>query len=366
MSNTNYVIYEPPRSEVSDYPDATIIVNYNKRTGIDYCILDSPLPKGGGSIPIDEIPNIEAFWHGLEPFLSYSVTQNALSSKESLGLWRNIEGLGQKLYETFLPAELQKCAKQWKQDATVIISTNEQWIPWELVHDGNNFWGSKFNLARIPRLPDRSAHDHNFVPPTQQPQEHVFGIANIIGGNLGVNTTSQVKNLFARVAPNAVSTSENAALIDVLKFIENTAIVHFTCHGHIDPPCLQLGNSVNSHHSNLYVSSLRQLKRVNQSIVFANACMSANAGSLLGKLCSFGWEFYKNGSGTYIGTLGPVPTIYAIKFAEHFYENMLYSGQTVGQALRFALQSAELDNPFWLLYCLYGNPFTKKSCPIIG
>jgi hypothetical protein len=115
----------------------------------------------------------------------------------------------------------------------------------------------------------------------------------------------------------------------------------------------------------LMVSSVQLLGDIRRSVVFANACGSARMASFLGEQRNFGWEFYKKGSAAYIGTLGLVPTEYAIEFAESFYGRLL-DGATVGRALMDAKSLAPQSNPFWLLYCLYGDPFTRKTCPIIA
>lgn len=105
---------------------------------------------------------------------------------------------------------------------------------------------------------------------------------------------------------------------------------------------------------------MRNLPKITGSIIFTNACTSAVITSFLGELRNFGWEFYKKGAAAYIGTLGLVPTEYAVAFAEAFYERLL-AGYTVGESLHHARSTAKRENPFWLLYTLYGDPFTRKS-----
>src|SRR5262249_32300208 len=93
--------------------------------------------------------------------------------------------------------------------------------------------------------------------------------------------------------------------------------------------------------------------------VFANACTSNRPVLTFGKFNTFGWEFYKCGAGAFIGTLGPVPTVLAIRFAEAFYRELLEQDgrRTLGQAMGAAKEAAAPGRTlFWLLYCLYGDP----------
>jgi len=95
------------------------------------------------------------------------------------------------------------------------------------------------------------------------------------------------------------------------------------------------------------------------SLVFANACSSAGVAVLFGSFNSFGWEFYLRGASVFVGTLGAVPTNYAIEYAENVYAPLFDSSGpiTIGQALAKAREKAERKhNIFWLLYCIYGDP----------
>lgn len=348
-------------------PTATIFAVFNETSGIDYWLMEPPsLPISGGKTSSDKLPDVHSFWENLENILTQSVQRAGLSDDELRGLWLTMKGLGQELYETFLPSELRYIAQRWPHEATIFIGTNEKWIPWELFHDGTDFWGSKFHLARIPKIPGRAGYDPADKTGMVIAGNHRFKVVNIVGGKLGNPTTERARKLFAIVDQALVTVHERKTLVEVLTAMEAADLVHFTCHGHVKPgPSLQLADDADSPASSLSVFSLRSLNNISHSVIFANACTSSGMGSVLGDLRNFGWEFYKKGSDAYIGTLGLVPTKYAIEFAELFYQKLL-AGETVGAALHHAKLSARRENPFWLLYCLYGNPFTRKICPILN
>jgi hypothetical protein len=58
-------------------------------------------------------------------------------------------------FNLLIPPKVVEHAQKWESGSPIIISTNEQWIPWELLYDGQESWGRKFVLARCPRLNDR-------------------------------------------------------------------------------------------------------------------------------------------------------------------------------------------------------------------
>jgi hypothetical protein len=136
--------------------------------------------------------------------------------------------------------------------------------------------------------------------------------------------------------------------------------VHFTCHGHTDPDhYLQLGTPFDGLFARFAPDNVIRLPHLAGGVVFANACSSGAVTPFLGKLRSFGWEFYKKGAAAFIGTLGLVPVEDAMALAEHFYRKLL-AGGTVGESLQIAKDSSDQSNPFWLLYALYGDPFARK------
>lgn len=96
--------------------------------------------------------------------------------------------------------------------------------------------------------------------------------------------------------------------------------------------------------------------------VFANACNSASAQPLLGDFVSFGWELFVKGAVVYIGTVGAIPTKFALGFAEAFYGAL--NGDANGDLFRafFEAKRASVSNdPMHILYAIYGNPVQVPS-----
>ncbi|MEM7133666.1 MAG: CHAT domain-containing protein [Chloroflexota bacterium] len=363
----NSVAYEHVNLKKVEPPTATILADLHENSGIHYWIMKpNDLPSDGGNVSINQLPNLEKFWQDLDRILKISVERDRLCPKELESLWLGMRGLGQDLYERFLPVELKNHASKWPESSVIYIGSNEERIPWELMYDGYGFWGEKFNLARIPKIPERSGYTHADKLIKKEKGKRISKVVNVIGGDLTDSSVERIYRLFCVVDKSIVETKKCQKIYTILQAMETADLIHFTCHGSIkSSPSLQVGGNKNSPVDNLDVLDLYSLGDVSNSVIFANACTSGRSGPLLGVLRNFGWEFYKKGADAYIGTLGLVPTKYAIEFAEQFYKKFL-EGSTVGEAMSFAKSNAHRENPFWLLYCLYGNPFTCKLCPIVS
>lgn len=254
---------------------------------------------------------------------------------------------------------MREISQRWLEGSVICIGTNEEWIPWELIYDDDNFWGRKFILCRRPKV-SKKRFSNSDKAVERSSSKDLRKITNIIGGNLTPSkVVERIKTLFRLYQESVhIETMEKATTSEVLESIIDADLIHFTCHGHTNPCYLQLGEHLCISYR-LTLHNLETLSGLPNSIVFANSCSSATIEEFLEDLITFGWGFYKKGAAAYIGTLGLVPTEYAISFAEYFYEK-LQAGCTVGESLRYAKLQSGGDNPFWLLYTLYGDPFSQK------
>jgi len=294
----------------------------------------------------------------LNAFLSEMVTQGNPSEVDWESTCLNCQAVGESLFKALIPAPLADRSRQWGPGSSVIISTNEQWIPWELMHDGHDFWGRKLIVARYPRLSDRrnapvTSRSQN---PTPRP---IRRIVNVVGGGLPDNEAKRAAELFTKL-PSSVKITllQQQPIVELKKAVDGADALHCTCHGLSDPHLLQIASD-RTRTKNLLPNTVQELSLRPGGMVFANACASAQPYIAFGKFGSFGWEFYRQGADVFIGTLGPVPTKYAIPFAEAVYEQLVnQKGQlTIGAALANARkEAADRHNLFWLLYCLYGDP----------
>ncbi|MCP4405926.1 MAG: response regulator [bacterium] len=300
--------------------------------------------------------DIEEYLRELNAFLADIVVQG--NPQEALweSMCFNLQSLGEHLFNTLIPSQVIERATTWKQGTTVIISTNEQWIPWELMFDGQDFWGKKFILARYPRLSDRHDHAEENRPRTHRTKE-LLSMVNVVGGGIPQAEAHRVHDFFNQFSSSliVVKNLEHEPVVNLEKSLTGTELLHFTCHGHLEPHLLQIAQD-KSRIQNLLPQTISKLSLEPGCFVFANACSSTVPVVTFGRFHSFGWEFYRRGAGIFIGTLGAIPIKYAIPFAESIYQ-ALFSSKTIGQAVAIAKEKAEKErNLFWLLYTIYGNP----------
>jgi hypothetical protein len=310
------------------------------------------------------IPNIqqqiEDDLRSLNAFLTEVVQQGNPSDERWESICFNLQSVGANLFEMLIPSEVAKQVRVWKIGSPVIISTNEQWIPWELMYDGEDFWGKKFIIARSPRLSDsQDLPDKN--RPESKGKRQIKRIVNIVGGDLPSSEAERATHLFSNLLPpEAVHLLAKQPISSLVKAIPGTDALHFTCHGHLEPHLLQIAGDKNKTSiENLLPEAILSLPLEPGSLVFANACASTVPVLTFGKFISFGGKFYQRGADAFIGTLGAVPVKYAVNFAEIVYRELFNPDEkiTIGQAVAKAKEVAANErNLFWLLYCIYGDP----------
>lgn len=310
------------------------------------------------------IPNIqqqiEDDLRSLNAFLTEVVQQGNPSDERWESICFNLQSVGANLFEMLIPSEVAKQMGTWKIGSPVIISTNEQWIPWELMYDGEDFWGKKFIIARSPRLSDsQDLPKRNRTE--SKGKRQIKRIVNIVGGDVPSSEAERATHLFSNLLPpEAVHLLAKQPISSLVKAIPGTDALHFTCHGHLEPHLLQIAGDKNKTRiENLLPETIQRLPLEPGSLVFANACASTVPVLTFGKFSSFGWKFYQRGADAFIGTLGAVPVKYAVNFAEIVYRELFNPDEkiTIGQAVAKAKEVAANErNLFWLLYCIYGDP----------
>ena len=336
-------------------------VFWNRRQGeLWYSILSTDDRENGEWVQSspENSRQIEYFWAGLNSILNDAIRRGSPSEEMWNSIRLSLQGIGQNLFNNLVPSGVAERIQQWQSGFSVRVSTNEQWIPWELMYDGQDFLGNKFILTRYPRLKGGYTTPNRNRPKCEGFKK-IRKIVNVIGGNIKKPETQRASKLFNQF-PNSIIIKllQEKPISLLVEALEQADILHFTCHGHLEPNLLQ-NSSGKSSIENLCLETVTQLPLKPGSFVFANACTSTTPVQTFSEFTSFGWEFYRQGADVFIGTLGIVPTKYAISFAENFYEELLQQDPklTIVQAVAKAKKvAAQNNNFFWLLYCVYGNP----------
>jgi CHAT domain-containing protein len=343
----------------------TLHVSWNSRLAeLSYSVF-SPDPMEEEREWVQLIPDhsqqIVSFWDKLNHIFSDAIPKEK-SSEDSLNSARlTLQGLGQKLFDSLIPQYLAKIIKAWESGLSVRISTNEQWIPWELMYDGEKFLGDKFIFTRCPRLKKERRCISNRKKSLPQESREIKKIVNIIGGGIRKTHAIKASTLFDNLSPSiVVNILKEQTVSCLVEAVDEADILHFTCHGHLKPLNLLQNFLDKTPSNNLCLDTVQQLQIKPGTFVFANACSStAPVQESFSEFNGFGWEFYQEGADVFIGTLGLVPTQYAIIFAENVYDGLLQKNGklTIGEAVANAKKmAATKQNFFWLLYCVYGDP----------
>jgi CHAT domain len=378
ISSNIPLIEEPPTDSFSEYSEEILsnkqlihVAWDREKAELSYTVYSTDLAEGAREwdqkIPrnVQEIIDLK-FWGDLNIIFRDSIPLGNPSEEEWTSICLTLQGMGRTLFDQLVPLEVATQIKNWESGLSVIFSTTEEWIPWELMYDGQDFLGDKFILIRYPRAKRGSrarvtdpAENKN----TQRKLKKIKRIVNVVGGNIKPRSEAdRACNLFNYLPDSIDIEPIHEQSISILeRNLAEADILHFTCHGHFKPLHLLQNHSGSSSVQNLCIRTVQNLNLKYGSFVFANACTSTTPVQAFSEFTSFGLEFYLQGADIFIGTLGIIPTEYAITFADNVYRELLLQENgriTVGQAIASAKQKAKDNkhNFFWLLYCIYGNP----------
>lgn len=297
--------------------------------------------------------------------LSYGLSKDAyLEGDERESALISLRDRGAALFRRLIPLDLQAEIRGWADRTILQISTNEQWVPWELMHDGKGFLGQRMLLVRLPRFPLGIARAGcRSAVPSQAEDDNGQNVLNVIGGGLDSEVEACL-NLFQDFGKEVeVRTLRERPISALLQEIRGADLVHFTCHGHRDPLRLQI-HKTKDPALNLLLHSVQgdDFCIKDRCLVYANACNSAVGELSFEEFVNFAWGFCEKGAAAFIGTLGAVPTRDALAFARRFYSR-LASGDSgsIYSAYQATREEAFLAGPACLLFCIYGNHL-KKPC----
>jgi hypothetical protein len=263
--------------------------------------------------------------------------------------------LGQLLYNQLFPAAKrdlpQLGARLFDSPEPVLIRTNDQTVPWELLHNGSGFLGLHRDLGR------------QWIVQGQPVSGRVIGSigrALIIGDTLDnlpaarTEAGQVAKWLRTRGVDCTVLLGEDATLANVVEKLASSEqpydLFHFCGHASAstDPPGLTM------HRRDLLDEvALGTLARGVPPVVFINGCASA------GRVANLCRSFMMMGAQSVIGTRTDVVDGSAWHFAEHFYDRLL-AHEPVGSAIRAARRRLhDQQDGTWAAFVLYGAPSAR-------
>jgi hypothetical protein len=284
---------------------------------------------------------------------------------------REIAAMGEGLFELLMPTELQqiywdeiKPLREQGVIKTLLITSDEPWIPWELVkpyqwddvtdtEKSDGFLAETLTLSRW--LAGRG-------PGAGLAVEQV----TLVMPDLDLAFVQEEKKFFDGLAVrrNIQVTGPLQRRLEVTDLFRSAGyqVLHFATHGSFNSAdadqsqlSLQDGDLAPG---DLVGSDLSGIRRA-RPLVFLNACHSGQVA--LGLTGLGGWAdklFREAKVSAFVGTLWEVNDELAAEFAKHFYDG-LAGDLPLGAALKAArihVQQLAPSNPTWLAYALYGDP----------
>jgi len=302
------------------------------------------------------------------------------TADETAAIKQELATLGNTLYAKLFPeqlkAEYAKTIRTKFEKKSLLITTDDPWIPWEIVRpfavdeNGEVLYDDaplceRFRLARW--LIGRGAPDQLFMkegawvaPPGSAPEAEVE--------NRYFQELHRRQWQVSLAGPLA-----RAAEVQARLQAKTTQLFHFACHGGFDAsnPDNSMIKLADGFFSPAQIDPrTRGGLLATKPVVFLNACHSGEIGFELTGLGGWARAFYDCGVSAFIGSLWEINGKLAAQFAQEFYNRLWgvngFEGQAqpLGQAFyeaRMKIKEADEANPTWLAYVLYGDPYGQVT-----
>jgi len=285
-----------------------------------------------------------------------------LRSAESRRFEAEAKSRGQLLYRTLIPPDLRALLRTVQ--GPLLVSTALVGLPFELLHDGEEFFGLRYALGK------RLLLDRPLLAPVRS-STNARPRALVIGadprGDLPF-VQGEVEAICRALEPHADVDCVSGTLATFDAVVEHLAsevdVVHFC--GHVVDDA-EAGPSLLLAGERPLPAPVIEANLRGRPLVFLNGCASARGGEHAEG--ERGWEatvssvahgFLFGGALAAVGTLADVSDRHASALAAAFYREAL-ARVPVGEALRrarAALRSepAGAGSPTWLSFALYGTP----------
>jgi CHAT domain len=343
-------------------------------------VQDGDIWRESAPVPDTAGVNLDTQRRELHELLNGIMTQSRAPNLGA-GTRRAIAAASGALYENVVPAgvrsELRRLADANPAEPPLLrihVARAYEWIPWELLHDGDEFLGLRFRIARLPIIA-------NPPMPVDRRRHAVRSVRSVLGAHLYEGEEFETwTNTFHGLLPETVEHSivppgagddSPWPTHEMLVGGSGDDILHVTCHGGLKSQENEDVYWTLDHEteavwdykiSPAIVKTLQQLK-VRHPLVFGNACASSE-GSQSRLSPSLGTVFYEQGALNFVGTFAPIRPALALDFARTFYGKLLGADGPrlpIADALwatKRQYVDDDEDDPSYLFYCLYGPPDT--------
>lgn len=273
---------------------------------------------------------------------------------------------GRAAFSAYLPARAQDFIRE-RRDLSIQLSTNHSNIPWELLHDGEEFlclsrpFARKAQTLREPRRKKPSQRDKRALV-IGNPTNNLPG-AEVEARAVAKTLTKRGWDVDLFVTTQA-SIEEITLKVNSVKY----ALFHFAGHAYFDPAAPNKSGLVFLD-GILYAEEFERWQ-YSPSFLFLSACESgevATEHTLRGEYMEgFASSALLGWVEECLGPVWPIGDTSAKEFALAFYEQLL-KGKPFGEAVRqarLAIQGTASGD--WASWVLYGDPLRKLNDLVAG
>lgn len=289
-----------------------------------------------------------------------------------------LEGIGQRLYRDLLPDQLKMAYRRMRQVRTVqpltlLLMSDEPWIPWELVKPyeevfvaggeleiiDDPFWCEAFFLTRW--LPG--------AWPAQVLQ--IDQVAVVLPASSLVYSQHELDylgQLSAQQAGPSLTSLSTCSAVKNQFAAGQTQLWHFACHGDFvgaDPDASAVHLDDGRFEPDDIIGVVESGVRRARPMVVLNACHTGRSDFALTGIGGWASRFLRAGATTFVGTQWEARDDLAAEFMVTCY-TALAGGVPLGQAIhtaRMQVKAHDPGNPTWLSYVVYGNPTLNMQVP---
>jgi CHAT domain-containing protein len=284
-----------------------------------------------------------------------------LRSAESPRFPDEARARGSVLYRTLVPPRLREQLRALR--GPLLVSTSLTGMPWELLHDDEEFWGLRYALGKRLVM-DRPLPAGGTTSLRARPRALIVGSDPRGDLRFVAHEVEAICEALERFADIECVTGRLATFETVMTCLGGGFdLIHYCGHvvaGDEARPALLLAEE-----KTLPASAI-EANLSGRPLVFLNGCASARGGeshatgAWEATFSSVAYGFLFGGAVAVVGTLADVSDRHAASLAAEFYRGALEKAP-VGEALRAARAHCRADSesagsPTWLSVVLYGNP----------
>ena len=280
-----------------------------------------------------------------------------------------LETIGQQIADKIprqIIALLRKTSIKLNRTPTLLLATEEAYIPWELAwldppldsEKPTTFLTNQVIMGRW------FYHDRVIYPPPANLTMQQFSVVAVEPKQL--KYAKEEQEILRKISEDELHVRTELLPAIVTSFSSLIAkkepgrFLHFAGHGTSNPKLnmefITLDDEKKIRASNL-AGAHACGDTPNFTFVFLNACQVGTSGNCLGQAAGFPGDLIRGGTLGFIAPLWKVPDKPALELAQHFYTQTLITGQSVGEFLhqkRLTSYGQEAITP--LAYIYYGHP----------